>query len=114
MSWDKSHAIVAVVSGATVAFIQWLSFGATYGRLTQSVEDLSKRVEVLEQKTMPGTKLGDLCIKMMDAQSLAYRTHDSQTADRIDDQLKRLRCYSGVPAAATVEANSAVMPPEGR
>lgn len=109
MDWDKSQVKLAVVSGVigalAVGAIQFLSFGATYGRLTSSVETLGERVEKLEEKGAPGTKVGDLCLKLMDAQVIAYRSSEKETRQEIEDQLQRLGCYEFVPAIDKADAN---------
>jgi len=107
MSWNKSHVIVGVVSALVVALVQFLSFGATYGRLTQSVDDLGKRVAVLEKTSRPGTRIGDLCLKLMDAQNAAYEAHDSKTSGEVNTQLERLGCYKMVPADQRVDRKAA-------
>lgn len=107
MDWDKSQIKLAVVSGVVGALamgaIQFLSFGATSGRLTASVDGLKERVAKLESRGTPGTKLADLCLKLMDAQNIAYRSSDRETRQEIDAQLQRLGCYENVPAAAEVD-----------
>ena len=112
MNLDKSHVVVALVSAAAVAGIQFLSFGATYGRLTSSVEQLEKRVSKLEQKAMPGTKLGDLCLKLIEEQAASDSLSNSGTPEqeRIEKQLTRLGCYDNVPANATIPAEDADLP----
>lgn len=73
-----------------------------FGNFTARLNGLENRVSKLETEAMPGTKLGDLCLKLMDAQAMAYRTHDGETTKQIDGQLNRLGCYNDVPAAAMV------------
>ena len=106
MNLDKSHIAVGIISALVIALVQFLSFGATYGRLTTSVEQLEKRVDKLEDKGAPGTKVGDLCLKMMDAQIGAFRSGNKTTRAEIEAQLQKLGCYDDVPAAMTGDANA--------
>src|SRR4051812_9167626 len=101
MNLNMSHLVVGLLSAGAVALIQFLSFGATYGRLTSSVEQLEKRVAAVEQKGTPGTKLADLCLKLITDQASSDSIANSGTPEqeRIEKQLNRLGCYDNVPAA---------------
>lgn len=103
MDFDKSHIIVGLVSAVAVAAIQFLGFGATYGRIATTVEDIERRVEKIEAATAPVTKVGDLCLKLMEAQNIAYRSSDKETRQEIAAQMKTMGCYDYVPLIQPTE-----------
>lgn len=84
---------------------------AAYGALEQRVTELEKRVDKLETKAMPGTKLGDLCLKLLDTQSKATA---QEALQRINDQITRLNCWDGVTADAAIADNGVVMEPPSK
>ena len=113
MNWDKSHVIVAVISAVlsavAVTLVQFLAYGATYGRLSKSVEDYDKRLSGIEahlkevEKPRPKTAKGELCGKLIDG--LVDASKDSISGETRQKPLletaARMDCFEGVPAMAT-------------
>jgi hypothetical protein len=81
---------LALLVGAAVA----------YGRFSARMDDMDRRITALEKTAQPGTRLGDLCLDLIDQQAHAK---DSKT---LQEQLERFHCYDRVAASTSAVENA--------
>lgn len=72
-----------------------------FGRFSDRMDQFERRLDSLEAKAMPGTHLGDLCLKLLDDERTADINHDSGMSDRVAKQLDKFGCYARVNVNAT-------------
>jgi hypothetical protein len=63
-----------------------------YGRFTDRLDEMDRRITVLEKSAQPGTKLADICLQLITEQSGAG------DAKAVQDQMNRFHCYERVAA----------------
>jgi hypothetical protein len=69
-----------------------------FGRFSDQLEQIDKRVDALEGKAMPGTRLGDVCLKLLDVQ---WRSSEAADVERVEKQLDRFHCYDRMNASTS-------------
>ena len=91
-------ALIGAFSGFLAAS---LGYAVTFGELKSDVKSMGERLRAVEMRfhfNPNEVKKGNLCLKLTESLTDAYRNSLSTRIDDITEQLQKFNCYDGVDA----------------
>ena len=112
MKLEKAHVIGGLVGIVATGAVQLVLYSVTFGQTVEKVDGMAERLSALEKQGAPKVRIGDLCLKLLDAQIMAFRSGENQERKEVSAELERLGCYERVEAATmtTEEAREVGFP----
>lgn len=99
MNVERGTLILAAVSAVVSALVASAFWLISLGEMRADVRTLKEDVATLKREAKPGVRVGDLCLKLMDASVMAFRTGDKAQQESVSGEMSRLGCYDEVMAA---------------
>ena len=99
MKLERAHVVGGLVGMLAAGALQLVLYSVTFGRTVEKVDGMDERLSALEEQGAPKVRVGDLCLKLLDAQIMAFRSGHNQEREEVSAELERLGCYERVEAA---------------